>query len=443
MDYYTFLVVTNNESSNFYNLVVSVDENSNILGSKIMEYIPNDNWINDPSLQFEGQLNIHNNGIFNLDDIDSLINLNRSSGLCFLGANNTLMCNYNVKGHYEGHPDCNLATDWWVNVELQWGPCPGPDDPSFDPLTQTEPIQVPISSPSGGGGVGGGSPSNPEDDCTPSIDNPCNQDETVILTPIHVDCHLPESLRQYDLDENCHLSEYETCLMNGINNDVCSCMRNGGTLEDCIEEDDCNTFEERMIDLFDTEGGYVNDPADPGGPTNKGISWSVWQENAQSVLGVEPTLSNLQNLTTDQAKLIYKSKYWDSIYADDIVDGDLRWLLFDFNVNAGGNAVKVLQSTLNELGVIVIVDGAMGNQTISAINDYEDQIQLYNLFKINRLNYYIDITEKSVQRYLEKNPNATDFDLNKWTYVRFINGWTNRVNEFIDKSIENYINVNC
>jgi len=227
------------------------------------------------------------------------------------------------------------------------------------------------------------------------------------------------------------------------NSEECNCP--DGKVEDdngnCV--DDCNTFDERIEDLFDTEGGYVNDPADPGGATNKGISWPVWKENASSILGVEPTLGNLQNLTADQAKLIYKSKYWNSIMADNIEDGDLRWLLFDFYVNAGGNAVKVLQNTLNQLGGNVSTDGVLGSQTLTAINSYDEKILLYNSLKANRQQYYDNITQNSINRYLTKNPYATDFELNKWTFKRFINGWTNRVNVFVDKTDENYLNVNC
>ena len=54
-----------------------------------------------------------------------------------------------------------------------------------------------------------------------------------------------------------------------------------------------------------------------------------------------------------------------------------------------------------------------------------------------------NITQNSINRYLTKNPYATDFELNKWTFKRFINGWTNRVNVFVDKTDENYLNVNC
>ncbi|MGV3593851.1 MAG: glycosyl hydrolase 108 family protein [Sediminibacterium sp.] len=96
-----------------------------------------------------------------------------------------------------------------------------------------------------------------------------------------------------------------------------------------------------------------------------------------------PTLYNLQHLTDDQTKTLYKKLYWDPIHADQIIDGDLRFLLFDFFVNSGGNAVKVLQRTINETGgAPVAVDGVMGANTLNAINAI-NPITLYNNFKSN------------------------------------------------------------
>ena len=48
--------------------------------------------------------------------------------------------------------------------------------------------------------------------------------------------------------------------------------------------------------FLNTKGGYVNDPADPGGATNKGIIFRTFKKWANSDLGIEPTLGNLQNL---------------------------------------------------------------------------------------------------------------------------------------------------
>lgn len=130
----------------------------------------------------------------------------------------------------------------------------------------------------------------------------------------------------------------------------------------------------------------------------------------------------MQNLTNAQASLIYKELYWDKIKADQIVDGDIRYLLFDFFVNAGGNATKVLQKTLNQLGNNLSIDGSMGGLTINAINS-ADAVQLYNNFKTNRQSYYGNLAAKSSK------------------LATFLNGWTNRVNRFNNKTNTNKYNV--
>ena len=213
---------------------------------------------------------------------------------------------------------------------------------------------------------------------------------------------------------------------------------------DCEDEEDCNTFEERVKEVLNTEGGFVNDPVDSGGATNRGISWPVWLKNAQRILGVSPTLQNLKNLTEDGAKSIYKELYWDALRLDEVKDGDLRFLIFDFNVNSGeGNAVRVLQRTINQLGGNVSVDGAFGSQTLNAINNISDQVRLYNDYKNNRNKYLKQITKNNINRYLKEFPQATETELKARTYKRFINGWLNRVNSFKDKTDSNSENVNC
>jgi lysozyme family protein len=207
-------------------------------------------------------------------------------------------------------------------------------------------------------------------------------------------------------------------------------------------EADCNSFEDRVNHVLNSEGSFVNDPIDRGGPTNRGISWDVWVENAQSILGKQPTLSNLENLSADDAKTIYKVKFWDKIYLDDIEDGDLRWLLFDFYVNSGGNAIIVLQKELNKMGHSLSIDGVMGPNTINAINS-SNIIGLYNNFKEGRRTFYEKLVQKDIDRYLKKHPSANENELRYNTQLRFKNGWINRVNAFIEKTIQNLNNVNC
>ena len=102
-----------------------------------------------------------------------------------------------------------------------------------------------------------------------------------------------------------------------------------------------------------------------------------------------------------------------------------------------------MQSTLVELGVNVSIDGVMGTQTLSAINSFEDQVLLYNTFKSKRKDYYDNIKQRRINRYLTNHANTTESDLLNNTLKRFKNGWTNRINGFKDKTKANDINVNC
>lgn len=213
-----------------------------------------------------------------------------------------------------------------------------------------------------------------------------------------------------------------------------------GFMVPCDEPDPCNNFDDLVNKVLNTEGGFVNDPIDKGGATNKGIAW---KRAAQPVLGRDPTLENLQNITSEGAKAICKALFWDSIRLSDIEDGDLRWLIFDFHVNSGPYAMYQLQIILNELGAGLTVDGIIGSQTLNFINNYGDIIELYNKYKAKRISFLENLVSRSVSKYLSKFPNATEIELKSKTQKRFRDGWLNRVNEFVEKTIENYTNVNC
>ena len=212
----------------------------------------------------------------------------------------------------------------------------------------------------------------------------------------------------------------------------------GGVTPGTDEGDDENTSSEIpdpcegllmdgiMDKVLNTEGGYVNDPNDSGGHTNRGVSWGTWQDYAMKVLGVEPTLENLKLLTEDDARKIYKEGFWDKAKIDEIDDPDMRYAVFDFYINAGGNAISVLQKTLNSLQskIVLDVDKAMGPKTIECLNSVDHKL-LYNTFNENRKQYYKDLAKKDSKK------------------KKFLNGWLNRVSEFNEKTDENKYNVNC
>ncbi len=216
-----------------------------------------------------------------------------------------------------------------------------------------------------------------------------------------------------------------------------------GTVGVLTPQEDCNTFEKRINEVLNFEGGYVNDPNDSGGETNKGITFRTFQNTATSVLNIQPTHENFINLTTEQAKLIYKHQYWNSISCDEIIDGDLRFLLFDFYVNAGPNAIKQLKKTLNQLGYNVVVNGIMTQETLDIINSHNNVVELYNTFKQKRIDYYNSIVDNSVQKYMIKYPNATATQVRNNSKKKYQTGWLNRANSFKPKTVSNPNNVNC
>jgi lysozyme family protein len=105
------------------------------------------------------------------------------------------------------------------------------------------------------------------------------------------------------------------------------------------------------------EGGYVDDPRDPGGATNMGITLrtlAAWR-------GTTLPKSEVMNLTVAEAGKIYKARYWDAIRGDDLPVG-LDYAVFDYAVNSGpGAAASALQRVLS-----VPMDGVIGPVTLAA-----------------------------------------------------------------------------
>lgn len=175
------------------------------------------------------------------------------------------------------------------------------------------------------------------------------------------------------------------------------------------------SFDAFFPTMLKHEGGFVNDPVDPGGATNKGVTMETFQSCAKRYLGIEPTLENLKALTDAQAGKIYKPLYWDKIRGDEIEPQELANIVFDFQVNAGANASKLLQRVLNDLGAKppLAVDGAIGSTTMAALTSM-DQTEVYRRYKQGRIDYYEDLVAK------------------RPALGKFLKGWLNRVNSFPD-----------
>ena len=110
------------------------------------------------------------------------------------------------------------------------------------------------------------------------------------------------------------------------------------------------TFDEAFAILIGHEGGYVNNPADPGGETKYGVS-------KRSYPG-----EDIKNLTLDRAKTIYMRDYWGPAGCPSVPDA-IRFDLFDMAVNSGVKAaVKCLQTAAGSPA-----DGIIGPNTLRAV----------------------------------------------------------------------------
>jgi lysozyme family protein len=136
-------------------------------------------------------------------------------------------------------------------------------------------------------------------------------------------------------------------------------------------------FEDIIEVVLEHEGGYVNDPKDPGGETNFGIA----RRSHPDV--------DIANLTKEGAKEIYKEHYWVKNKVESLSE-ELRHIYFDMCVNQGrGRAVKILQQTANAKGAGLKVDGGMGPMTIRAMDGVElDRVRAY------RVKYYADLVTR-------------------------------------------------
>jgi lysozyme family protein len=156
-----------------------------------------------------------------------------------------------------------------------------------------------------------------------------------------------------------------------------------------------SNFDEAVNLVLKHEGGYVDDPLDPGGATNFGICKRD-----------HPSL-DIFNLSKDEAKKIYKEEYWLTLY-DQIADQKIANTLFDFGVNSGlSRAVKTLQKILNDvMSGPFVVDGIFGPATLAATNAC-DSTKLLEKFTQSRIAYYTSLNKP-----------------------RFIKGWIARATDY-------------
>jgi lysozyme family protein len=126
-------------------------------------------------------------------------------------------------------------------------------------------------------------------------------------------------------------------------------------------------FDKAFSLVLSSEGGYTDDPRDPGNKLpdgRKGCTiWGCTQATWENFVARKVTNEEMRNLKPKDVAPLYRLNYWDAVRGDELPSG-VDYAAFDFAINAGpARARKVLQGALG-----VQADSVFGPATMAAIN---------------------------------------------------------------------------
>lgn len=155
------------------------------------------------------------------------------------------------------------------------------------------------------------------------------------------------------------------------------------------------TVEQIAAQIVAREGGYVNDPDDPGGATKYGVTIGTMRR-----LGLDLNrdgridANDVKALTRAQAQQIFVEHYFRRPRIAEL-PGPVQASVFDMYVNAGANAVKILQRLLSRMGFATRDDGVIGPQTIAAAQQAAKAAPQHfrDAYGIARRNYYYALAD--------------------------------------------------
>ncbi len=169
-----------------------------------------------------------------------------------------------------------------------------------------------------------------------------------------------------------------------------------------------SNFDACLTLVLGAEGGFSNDPRDAGGATNFGITIGTLTEWRRSrTPGATVTPDDVRALKLEEAKEIYRSRYWNITRCEDLPAG-VDLLVFDMGVNAGpGRSARILQEILG-----VEQDGSIGPVTLNGLNTCPVD-KVIRDFSTKRLDFYRSLDDFKV----------------------FGAGWTNRANSMLEAAL--------
>jgi len=170
------------------------------------------------------------------------------------------------------------------------------------------------------------------------------------------------------------------------------------------------------------EGGYVNDPDDPGGATNHGVTIHTMRRLGLDLDGDgDVDAADVRRLDRKRAVDIFIDHYFHRVRVDALPE-PLQATVFDMQVNSGSNAIKILQRLLTGMGWSLKADGAIGPRTVAAARAAMQSApdHLVDAYGIARRNYYYALADRrpAARKYARRRDGGKG-------------GWITRAEEFI------------
>jgi len=172
------------------------------------------------------------------------------------------------------------------------------------------------------------------------------------------------------------------------------------------------------------EGGFVDDPDDPGGATKFGITLATLRRLGLDLTGDRRIdRADVRAMSRARARDIFIRDYYLRPQIDKLPEA-IQASVFDMTVNSGANGVKILQRLFNDMGHRVSVDGVIGPRTIrAAVLAYDEApAHLADAYGIARRNYYYALGDR--RRRLRKFARQKDGGKG---------GWIKRAEEFVSE----------
>jgi lysozyme family protein len=161
-------------------------------------------------------------------------------------------------------------------------------------------------------------------------------------------------------------------------------------------------FERCMIVVEKWEGNFDNDPDDPGGPTNMGVT----QADLARARGHAVSVDDVRNLSRAEAREIFRTYYWNPIRGDELPLPVAQMCLDSAILRGVGRATKDMQQALNECGGSLAVDGQIGPGTISRAAMVDGKM-------------FVSAFANIAEAYLRSRPG----------FPKYGKGWLNRLND--------------